>query len=946
MTTWHDGHEDVLHEDVLDDSVAIVGVSCHLPGATGAAEFWNLLSDSRSAITEVPLDRRDGMSNSVRFDGGTRFGAFLDAVGDFDAAFFGMSAREAAATDPQQRLVLELAWAALEDAGIVPAALAGSASSVFVGSLRDDYAGLVLSSGDGSITQHTNTGVHRGIIANRVSYALDLRGPSIVVDTAQSSSLVAVHLAAQSVRSGESPVAIAAGVNLNLLAEGALGAQRFGGLSPDGHSYVFDARANGYVRGEGAVALVLKPLAAALADGDDVYAVVRGSAVNNDGATPGLTVPSPQAQERVIRAALRRAGVSPEQVQYVELHGTGTPVGDPIEAAALGAVFSGREADGAAAGADPLLVGSVKTNIGHLEGAAGITGLLKAVLGIRNRRLPASLNFATPNPEIPFEDLGLRVTTGLSDWPHPDRPLIAGVSSFGMGGTNAHVVLSEPPASGQAAGGAEPDAGRSGIGRSDAVQSATGQSATGRAAGGAEPDAGLVPVPVSGRTRAALRAHAALLRETGFAPYDLGFSLATTRTAFRHRAVVLASDAEGLRAGLDAVAHGTTAPNVVSDDGPGAGQEAASGTAAGRGDESAGPRTAELAALAAEYVQGADVDWAPAYADVRARRVRLPGYPFQRERFWTGEHHTPAPGSGASGHSGASDTDPAALVREQVAAALGAGDVEGVELDTNFRDLGFSSLMTVELIESLSTATGRPLPSGLLFDYPTPQELIGYFAETGIDPGHAGRSPYVPRASARADSSAGSDEDAIAIVGMACRFPGGLASPEDLWRVVSGEQDVTGAFPTDRGWQPGEGYSRVGGFLDTAAEFDAEFFGISPARRWPWIRSSGCCCRPPGRRWRGPGSTPSPCGAAVPGCSSAAPPPTTAPGCTRPAKTSRATCSPGPRPACFRAASPTSSASWVRRSPWTPPARPRWSPCTWRYAPCAAARRPRPSRAA
>ncbi|MFJ8751530.1 SDR family NAD(P)-dependent oxidoreductase [Streptomyces sp. NPDC102441] len=806
MTTWHDGHG-----DGHDDSVAIVGVSCRLPGAIGAAEFWNLLSDSRHAITEVPLDRRDGMSNAVRFDGGTRFGAFLEGVGDFDAAFFGISAREAAAMDPQQRLVLELAWAAVEDAGIVPAALAGSAASVFVGSLRDDYAGLVMSSGDGSITQHTNTGVHRGVIANRVSYALDLRGPSVVVDTAQSSSLVAVHLAAQSVRSGESPVAIAAGVNLNLLAEGALGAQRFGGLSPDGHSYVFDARANGYVRGEGAVALVLKPLAAALADGDEVYAVVRGSAVNNDGATPGLTVPSPQAQERVVRAALRRAGVAPEQVQYVELHGTGTPVGDPIEAAALGAVFSGRERD-AATGADPLLVGSVKTNVGHLEGAAGITGLLKAVLGIRNRRLPATLNFATPNPDIPLDELGLRVGTDLSDWPHPDRSLIAGVSSFGMGGTNAHVVLSEPPAARQPEGVARLDAGRP----------ATGQRNTGQPAGGAEPAPRLVPVPVSGRTPAALRAHAALLRDTGSAPGDLGFSLATTRTAFRHRAVVLASDAEGLRAGLDAVAHGTPAPNVVSGDGPGAGREAAPGTAVDR-YEAAAPRAAELTALAAEYVRGADVDWTPAYADVRARRIRLPGYPFQRERFWTGEQRTPARGTGSPDAAG---TDPATLVREQLARALGEGDPDGVELDTNFRDLGFSSLMTVELIESLSTATGRPLPSGLLFDYPTPQELIGYFARTGT--GNAGRGPDAPRPSARADSAADHDDDAIAIVGMACRFPGGLASPEDLWRVVSEEQDVTGAFPADRGWQPGEGYSRIGGFLDAVAEFDPEFFGISP----------------------------------------------------------------------------------------------------------------------
>ncbi|MCX4526354.1 SDR family NAD(P)-dependent oxidoreductase [Streptomyces sp. NBC_01551] len=798
MTTWHDGYEDGRGEPV-----AIVGVSCRLPGATGADEFWDLLSDSRNSITEIPKGRRDRISDSVRYDGGTRFGAFLDGVGDFDAGFFGISAREAAAMDPQQRLVLELAWAALEDAGIVPADLAGSAASVFVGSLRDDYAGLVLSSGDGAITQHTNTGTHRAVIANRVSYALDLRGPSVVVDTAQSSSLVAVHLAAQSVRSGESPVAIAAGVNLNLLAEGALGAQRFGGLSPDGHSYVFDARANGYVRGEGAVVMVLKPLAAALADGDDVYAVIRGSAVNNDGATPGLTVPSPQAQERVIQAALRRAGVSPDQVQYVELHGTGTPVGDPIEAAALGAVFSGRRADGAAGEEDPLLVGSVKTNIGHLEGAAGITGLLKTVLGISHRRLPATLNFQTPNPDIPLDDLGLRVHTDLSDWPHPDRQLIAGVSSFGMGGTNAHLVVSEPPAT---------------TGRA-----APGQEAPERAPG--EPDARPVPVPVSGRTRAALRAHAALLRDADLTPYDLGFSLATTRTTFRHRAVVLASSAEDLRSGLDAVANGTSAPHVISAEAEAADAAEAGPAAAGHGD---GP-LAELTALAAEFVGGADVDWTAAYADARARRVRLPGYPFQRERYWTGEHRSPEQGAGSAG---AAATDADALVKAQVAAALGEGDPDAVELDTNFRDLGFSSLMTVELIENLSVATGRALSSGLLFDYPTPQELIAYFTETGTGTGSGStaRDSYAPGAAGRTSTFSGRDpdDDAIAIVGMACRFPGGIESPEDLWRVVSEERNVIGTFPADRGWQPGDGYSRVGGFLDTAAEFDAAFFGISP----------------------------------------------------------------------------------------------------------------------
>ncbi|MFJ6408424.1 SDR family NAD(P)-dependent oxidoreductase [Streptomyces hydrogenans] len=792
MTTGHDGHG-----DVRDDSVAIVGMSCRLPEATGTNDFWELLRDGRTAVTEIPDDRRDGISGSVGFDDGARFGAFLDAVGDFDAAFFGISAREAAAMDPQQRLVLELAWSALEDAGIVPAALAGSAASVFVGSLRDDYAGLVLSGGDAAITSHTNTGTHRGVIANRVSYALDLRGPSVVVDTAQSSSLVAVHLAAQSVRSGESPVALAAGVNLNLLAEGALGAKRFGGLSPDGHSYVFDARANGYVRGEGAVVLVLKPLAAALADGDDVYAVIRGSAVNNDGATPGLTVPSAQAQERVIRAALRRADLAPGQVQYVELHGTGTPVGDPVEAASLGAVFADRGADGTGRAEDPLLVGSVKTNVGHLEGAAGITGLLKTVLAIRNRRIPASLNFETPNPAIPFDALGLRVHTALADWPHPDRPLVAGVSSFGMGGTNAHVVLAEPPAP---------------AGRPDPEPAAD------RAAPAA--------VPVSGRTPAALRAHAALLRDAGIDPYDLAHSLATTRTAFRHRAVVLASDAEELRAGLDALVSGTPAPHVITR--PETDPETEADPETDPGAEAAGAPARDLdgevepARLAAAFVRGEDVDWTALPTEPGTRRVRLPGYPFQRERYWTGTDPAPRDDAGATG---AAADDLAALVAAEIAAALGAPDPDTVERDTNFRDLGFTSLMTVELIESLSAATGRNLSSGLLFDHPTPRELIAHLVETGTGPAAGRRRPAAgPAAPART----GADDDAIAIVGMACRYPGGIASPEDLWRVVAEQRDVIGPFPHDRGWAPGEGYSRVGGFLTGAAEFDPAFFGISP----------------------------------------------------------------------------------------------------------------------
>ncbi|MEU5692334.1 SDR family NAD(P)-dependent oxidoreductase [Actinosynnema sp. NPDC020468] len=422
--------DDRQHVQDRGAAVAVVGLACRLPGAPDPAGFWRLLDTGTSAIGPTPADRWGTAPG-----GGDRLGGALEDVAGFDAGFFGVSPAEAAATDPQQRLVLELAWEALEDAGIVPGALAGSATGVFVGAIGGDYATLVAR--HGGLTRHTLPGLNRGVIANRVSYVLGLRGPSLTVDSAQSSALVAVHLACESLRRGESTVALAGGVNLNLVPDSTATAQEFGGLSPDGTSYTFDARANGYVRGEGGGVVVLKPLAAALADGDPVHAVILGGAVNNDGATDGLTVPSADAQRDVVRAALAAAGVAAGDVQYVELHGTGTRVGDPIEAAALGAALGDRT--------EPLVVGSAKTNVGHLEGAAGIVGLLKAVLALRERRIPASLNFTTPNPAIGFADLRLRVATESGPWPRPDRPLVAGVSSWGMGGTNAHLILTEAP---------------------------------------------------------------------------------------------------------------------------------------------------------------------------------------------------------------------------------------------------------------------------------------------------------------------------------------------------------------------------------------------------------------------------------------------------------------------------------------------------------------------
>nr|WP_276207437.1 beta-ketoacyl synthase N-terminal-like domain-containing protein [Streptomyces agglomeratus] len=510
-----------------DDAIAIVGWSCRLPGAKDPEAFWKLLSDGSSAISEMPAGRvLPELSTREELPGGraaaTPRGGYLDHVDRFDAGFFGISPKEAAAMDPQQRLMLELAWECIEEAGIPPAALEGSGTGVFVGAMADDFAKLAGRRGAGPLTRHTLTGTQRGLLSNRVSYALGLRGPSMSVDTGQSSSLVAVHLACESLRRGESTLAVAAGVHLVLDPDGTASVEKFGALSPDGRCYTFDARANGYVRGEGGGAVLLKPLSRALADGDRVHCVVRGSAVNNDGATDGLTVPSPAGQEDVLRRACEKAGVDPDAVQYVELHGTGTRAGDPVEAAALGAAFGRTRPAGR-----PLLVGSAKTNVGHLEGAAGIVGLLKAAMSIERRQVPASLNFETPHPRIPLDTLRLGVVRTLSPWPRHDRPLYAGVSSFGMGGTNSHVVLGEAPQA--------------------------------RREDPAVRPRGPLPWVLSGREAQDVARQAGRLREfvadrPGLDAADIGFSLATTRARHEHRAVVVAGTRAEFLEDLDALA--------------------------------------------------------------------------------------------------------------------------------------------------------------------------------------------------------------------------------------------------------------------------------------------------------------------------------------------------------------------------------------------------------
>ncbi|KJS58851.1 type I polyketide synthase, partial [Streptomyces rubellomurinus] len=1133
------------------EPIAVVGLACRLPGAATPDAYWRLLADGVDAVTEFPADRwaealaRDpGLADAVPAH--ARRGGFLDRVDGFDPAFFGISPREARAIDPQQRLALELGWEALEDAGLRPAALAGTRTGVFVGGGADDYAKLTQAHGPHAVTQHTATGLTRGIIANRISYLLGLHGPSLTVDTAQSSALTAVHLACESLRTGESELALAGGVQLNLTPEGALAAARFGGLSPTGRCHTFDHRADGYVRGEGGALVVLEPLHRALAAGHRVLCVIRASATNNDGATDGLTVPSAAAQRDLLRLAYRRAGLDPAEVQYVELHGTGTRLGDPVEAAALGAVLGrDRPAD------DPLLVGSAKTNIGHLESAAGAAGLAKAVLCLSRRALPPSLHHERPAPAVELAGRGLRVRTEHGPWPHPDRPLVAGVSSFGMGGTNCHVVLSDHP------DGSDRSDRSDGSGRSASVPAPSGPAA------GVD-GCGTLPFLLSARDAGALREQAERLAGHLGAQdrADVAHSLATTRTLFEHRAVLLAADRATLADALADLADDRPSPAVVRGEDlgggtvflfagqgaqrPGMGRElyrafpvyarafdeacaaldphlephldpdpdldphrgrslrevvfapegspeaalldrtgytqpalfavevalhrlvesrgvrpdhlmghsigeiaaahvagvldlgdaAALVAARGRlmqelpgggamvavqaterelaeqlagreaelgiaalngpeatvlaGDEQAVLRLAEhwrargrrtkrlrvghafhsphmepmldafaavlrgldfrppripivsnltgapagatelcdpdywvrhvrrpvrfldgmrrlheagvtrylelgpdgvLTALARDCVpagsafvpalrprcpevrgltealarlhaHGAPVDWSAAFAGSSPRRVTLPGYPFQRQRYWL-EPAVPAeepavvpeeptavpevPGRPAGAPDApANPTEEALrrrlaglaaaeqrrvlgeLVRERIAAVLGHATPAGVRERAAFKDLGFDSLTLGELREQLAAATGLPLPTSLLFDHPTPAALAAELRALALG----------EDTDTEARAAVGTDEP-IAIVAMACRLPGGVSSPEELWELVAAGGDAISGFPTDRGWDlgrlfdagadgPGTSHTRHGGFLDGVGEFDAELFGISP----------------------------------------------------------------------------------------------------------------------
>ncbi len=452
-----------VHEREHFMPIAVVGIGCRLPGGADDPDaFWRLLRDGVDATSEVPRDRWDA---GALYDPDpaaagrivTRRGAFLERVDAYDPAFFGISPREAPSLDPQQRLLLEVGWEALEHAGISPASLFGSRTGVFIGISGFEYAKLLMAD-PAAIDAYAGSGSALNVAAGRLAYTLGLTGPALAVDTACSSSLVATHLAVGALRRGECDAALAGGVNLILSPEVSISFSRAGFLAPDGRCKTFDRLADGYGRGEGCGILVLKRFDDALAAGDRVWALIRGSAVNQDGASGGLTVPSGPAQQAVMRQALAGARVRPHEVQFVEAHGTGTQLGDPIELGALDAVYG----QGRAAG-EPLLVGSVKTNVGHLEAAAGMAALIKTVLALHHGEVPAHLHLNDPNPHVPWSELALAVPTAQRSWPASEGPRRAGVSGFGFSGTNAHVILEQAPDPGPDSGPLPADDGAPGL---------------------------------------------------------------------------------------------------------------------------------------------------------------------------------------------------------------------------------------------------------------------------------------------------------------------------------------------------------------------------------------------------------------------------------------------------------------------------------------------------
>ena len=603
------------------DPIAVVGMACRFPGgADTPAAFWDLLDRGVDAVTEVPRDRwnADAFYDADPSAAGkmtTRCGAFIGGADRFDPQFFGISPREAQSMDPQQRILLEVVWEAFENANIPPATLYGSPTGVFIGITCFDHA-IRLSQSIEHFGSYAGTGSALNMAAGRVSYVFGLTGPSMAVDTACSSSLVGLHLACQSLRQRESNVALAGGVHLMLSPDVMVSFSQARMLAADGRSKTFDASADGYSRGEGCGVVVLKRYADAVADRNTILGLIRGTAVNQDGPSGGLTVPNGRSQQEVMRSALASAGVAPGDVTYVEAHGTGTSLGDPIEVEALAHVYGKDRVT-----SDPLLIGSIKTNIGHLEPASGVAGLIKILLSFEHGRLPRHLHLRTPNPHIAWNTLPVNVVANPVDWPRTKRRRIAGLSAFGFSGTNAHVVVEEPPPAAHAA--------LAPLGISPGPHGSVPWSLFTLSAKSEE-----------GLTDAAARSVEFLHATPAPDVVSVCYTAGSGRTHFPYRLAIVAAGADDLCGALQALVAGRASAQVF--------HGKASSADYRRDARALETHLSRLYAqlrehrdsrepldeLAKLYVEGASIDWETIHGPEVPARIALPNYPFQRQRYW------------------------------------------------------------------------------------------------------------------------------------------------------------------------------------------------------------------------------------------------------------------------------------------------------------------------
>lgn len=666
-----------------DEAIAIVGVGCRFPKAHGPEAFWRLLENGVDAVQNMPSDRWDAdkLSNAaldVPDHGYMDYAGVIDDVDKFDAGFFNISSREAETMDPQQRLLLEVSWEALENAGVDPTGLNGSKTGVYIGMSSHDYANRHLFSGRHAlINAFSGTGVAHSTSVGRIAYTLGLRGPSVAIDTACSSSLVAVHNAAQALRTGDCNLALAGGVNLILSPELSIYLNKTGALTRTGKCRAFDAKADGYVRGEGCGIIVMKRMSEAQRDGDNILAVILGSAVNQDGRTNGLTAPNGESQRQLINDALINAGITPGDVSYIEAHGTGTVLGDPIEAHALDACFK-RNSD------NNLLVGSVKTNIGHLEAAAGIAGLIKVVLALKEKRIPANLHFTSPNPNIDWESIGITIPTTTQSWEQKRR--IAGVSSFGFGGTNAHVIIEN---------------------YAHDTQAALPTSVS---------PAGIITL--SARTQPQLEQQIEQLmafilnaqhQNKELDMQALAYTLQCGRAAFKHRAAIVATSIQMLIGKLECLLTGKKSIGIYLSQ-PQANTDEfdllCKKHMAARAFTSKLLEQGCYDLVAKLWVGGVSVDWSALYKKNRPAILQMPTYPFARERYWMDAPSPVTQPNQEQFHYEKLKSLPAKDLLVHLVHRLAKIDYEQIGLDKSFAAIGIDSLMAMELLTSIERVTG------------------------------------------------------------------------------------------------------------------------------------------------------------------------------------------------------------------------------------------------